>query len=113
MEDAAVAEDPLLNVRLGLPLRRPKRGAVALRRSAKAVGRCVARRAVWVAVMAGLLVLALALLLTHSLAVALLVLLPSAFALGLAVPRSPRVRATSDSIERARRVRTHPPSSVE
>src|SRR5437762_6725933 len=44
IEDATVAEDPLLELRLGLPRRRLTRTLVGLRRRSKAIGRFLARR---------------------------------------------------------------------
>ena len=110
LEDATVAEDPLLDIRLGLPLRGTKRGVVGLRRRSKAIGRRVANGAIGVAAIAGIFVLVLALFATHLLASGLLVFLPIVFVFGLAVSRPPRLRATSATFQRASHVGQPPPS---
>ena len=110
LEDAIVAEDPLLDMRLGLPRRRTKRGFFGLRPRSKAIGRRIANGAIGVVAIAGICALAVALLVTHSLAIGSLILLPSAFVFGLAVSRPPRLRATSATFERASYVGQPPPS---
>jgi hypothetical protein len=107
IEDAAVAEDPLLDVRLGLPLKRLKRSAVGLRRRSKAIGRGVTHRSIGVFVVVNLLGLAVALVATHSFTIAAVMLLPIAFALGIAVARPPRPLNISADVG-TRRIREHP-----
>ena len=113
IEDAAVAEDPMLELRLGLPLTRGKRGVVRLRRRSKAVGRRVARRATWFIAFANLIVFAVAVALTDSLALASLSLVPGAFLLGAVVSRPPRLLVTSASLGQPSRLGEHPSSTVD
>jgi hypothetical protein len=100
LEDAIVAEDPLLDIRLGLPRRGTKGGVVGLRRRSKAIGRRIAIGAIGVLAVAGVCALAVVLLVTQSLAIGSLILLPSAFVFALAVSRPPRLRATSATVQR-------------
>jgi hypothetical protein len=113
LEDATVAEDPLLDVRLGLPLRRMHRVVVGVRRRSKAIGRQIAHEAIAALAIAGVLALAVVLFATHSLAIGSLILLPSAFVFGLAISRPPRLRATTATFERASHVGQPPRSHVE
>src|SRR5688572_24867463 len=110
LEDSIVAEDPLLDSRLGLPVRGTKRGVVELRRRSKALGRRIANGAIGLVAIAVICALAVALFVTDSLAIGTLILLPSAFVFGLAVSRPPRLRATSATFERASYVGQPPPS---
>ena len=95
LEDATVAEDPLLDVRFGLRSRQ------------------LVNEAIGALVIASLLAIAVALFVTHSLAIGLLILLPSAFVFGLAISRPPRLRATSATFQRASHVGQPPSSNVE
>ena len=113
LEDAIVAEDPLFDIRLGLPPRDTNRGVVGLRRRSKAIGRRIANGAIGLLVLAGVFALAAALLVTHSLAVGSLVILPIAFVFGLAVSRPPRLRATSATFQRPSYVGRPPRSNDE
>ena len=47
LEDAAVADDPLLHMRLGLPLAPMTRTIVKTRRGAKSIGRWLTSRSGW------------------------------------------------------------------
>ena len=109
IEDAAVAEDPLLDVRLGLAASRSKRSIVRLRRKTKAFGRCVS---CWVAVpLVGGICLMWCLLLGLSfapsapVAMLALVLVPCAFSVGMAIGRQRALqpsRAKRSSLTRFR-----------
>ncbi|HUP71975.1 MAG TPA: hypothetical protein VM282_02905 [Acidimicrobiales bacterium] len=107
IEDAAVAEDPLLDVRLGLPLSRFERSVVGLRRRSKAIGRAIANRCLPAVVAVNCLGLVLALLATGSFTMAAVLSLPIAFALGVAISRPPRLLTTSANVG-LRRIREHP-----
>ncbi len=107
IEDATVAEDPLLDVRLGLPLRRVERSVVGLRRRSKAIGRSIGPRSIAVVVAVNALGLVVALLATGSFTIAAVLALPIAFALGFAISRPPRLLTTSVNADAAR-IREHP-----
>jgi hypothetical protein len=94
LEDAAVAEDPLLDVRLGLALSRSKRSVAKWRRRLKAFGRYILGLAPVVVLGIGSVILAApSFILTHSVVCALLVF--CAFALGVALGDRHRLRASS------------------
>ena len=99
LEDATADEDSLLDDRFG--------------RRSKAIGAQLAHEAIGALVIASLLAIAVALFVTQSLAIGLLILLPSAFVFGLAVSRPPRLRATTATFERASYVGQPPPSHVQ
>ena len=88
LEDATVAEDPLLDVRLGLVVSRSKRTVARLRRKAKAVGRHVSRRAATLVVgFVWCVLVVLTVASTRSIALPSLISVPCAFAIGVTVGR--------------------------
>jgi lysylphosphatidylglycerol synthetase-like protein (DUF2156 family) len=87
LEDAAVADDPLLHMRLGLPLTPLARTIVKTRRSAKSIGRWLTCRSGWWLLALFVVVFTLVCAFAQSFAWASIVASPCAFALGAVLAR--------------------------
>jgi hypothetical protein len=102
IEDAAVADDPLLHMRLGLPLTPTARAVAKTRRAAKALGRWSTARVGWPLLMLAIVVFALTIALAHSFALASWLASPCAFLLGVVVARRRETRPAAPELERRR-----------
>ena len=102
LEDAAVADDPLLHMRLGLPLTPMSRTVVQTRRGAKSIGRWLTSRSRWWWLVLFVVVFALACVFVQSVALASILASPCAFGLGVVAARR-RVEGPADVIVEHRR----------
>ena len=104
IEDATVAEDPLLDLRLGLPPGRLTRTVVGLRRRLKAIGRLLARRPKSALGVAVVVLVVMSFLAFQAGSVALLLCVPCAFCLGVAISRSRQSLAADATAPRSCRL---------
>jgi hypothetical protein len=103
LEDFAVADDPLLNMRLGLPLTPTARVIARTRRSAKAIGRWTTEHAGWPLLVCIAAILLMVTAVAHSVALASLLASPWAFAMGIVVARRRQPRPPhATAVERRR-----------
>jgi hypothetical protein len=102
LEDAAVADDPLLHMRLGLPLSLMARVTARTRRSLKSIGRWTADHGGWPLAVLIAAICTPVVALTQSIALASLMASPCAFALGIVVACRRRPREATPTYERRR-----------
>jgi hypothetical protein len=98
LEDAAVADDPLLEVRLGLTMSRSKRAVVRLRRKSKTLGRYLSAQVPTLVVgLIWFVLVAVSIAASWSVVVPSLVSVPCAFTFGVAVGRRRRLTGSTST----------------